>query len=242
MVIFIVMPAEEDGIRFISLNRTFPSKTLRLTDFPAMLGRQPVPKDTDPSRVLSFSSKVVSRQHAELFIRDNKLLIRDTKSSTGTFLKSQRLAPRGETSQPFEINDAEVIRLGEDYTSDGELHQCIKMVVYLPPSMKVPTADIDPSYSSNTFTVPVERHLLETVYAPRQPSGIESKASPTKAESPAGFPRARHASDVITANGDEETERAYTKSLPVRRLSLLFSMPTRPRLICASIREMATIA
>ncbi|KAI8909613.1 hypothetical protein EDD86DRAFT_205868 [Gorgonomyces haynaldii] len=61
-----------------------------------------------------FKSRVVSRKHAELFMQDGKLFIKDTRSSSGTFINEVRLSARGEESVPIQVKNGDVIRLGDD--------------------------------------------------------------------------------------------------------------------------------
>ncbi|KAI8340457.1 SMAD/FHA domain-containing protein [Chlamydoabsidia padenii] len=68
------------------------------------------------SNSLIFKSKVVSRQHAEIWIGDNnKVLIRDLGSSSGTFLNSERLSPANTKSEDFELTDGDILRIGTSY-------------------------------------------------------------------------------------------------------------------------------
>ncbi|KAJ3012390.1 hypothetical protein HKX48_006299 [Thoreauomyces humboldtii] len=65
-----------------------------------------------------FDSKVVSRRHAELWTRDGQVYLRDTASSSGTFLNRLRLSPSGKESRPYPLRNGDVIQLGIDYVSD----------------------------------------------------------------------------------------------------------------------------
>lgn len=62
-----------------------------------------------------FISKVVSRIHAELWIKDNQLYIRDIGSSSGTFLNKMRLSPSGKESRPYPIKQGDVLQFGIDF-------------------------------------------------------------------------------------------------------------------------------
>ncbi|OAD07846.1 hypothetical protein MUCCIDRAFT_134153, partial [Mucor lusitanicus CBS 277.49] len=65
---------------------------------------------------MSFKSKVVSRCHCEVWVEtDGKLYIRDTKSSSGTFLNHVRLSPAGSESRPVELHDGDIVQLGVDF-------------------------------------------------------------------------------------------------------------------------------
>ncbi|KAF9938729.1 hypothetical protein BGZ67_010493 [Mortierella alpina] len=84
-------------------------------------------KQALPNRV-TFKSKVVSRGHAEIFTENGKFYIRDTKSSSGTFLNHARLSAPGVESKPMLLKDGDVIQLGVDYQGGTqEIYRCVKM-------------------------------------------------------------------------------------------------------------------
>ncbi|BGP39709.1 hypothetical protein JCM10450v2_003678 [Rhodotorula kratochvilovae] len=87
---------------------------------------------TDPARV-AFKSKVVSRGHAEIWADDSgKFFIRDTKSSSGTFLNHIRLSSPNVESRPSALKDGDVLQLGVDYQGGTEeIYRCVKMRVEL---------------------------------------------------------------------------------------------------------------
>ncbi|KAG0020765.1 hypothetical protein BGZ81_009199, partial [Podila clonocystis] len=54
--------------------------------------------------------------------------IRDTKSSSGTFLNHARLSPPGVESKPAQLKDGDVVQLGVDYQGGTqEIYRCVKM-------------------------------------------------------------------------------------------------------------------
>ncbi|KAG1146427.1 hypothetical protein G6F37_004749 [Rhizopus arrhizus] len=82
------------------------------------------------SNRLSFKSKVVSRYHAEIWAgEDKKLYIKDTCSSSGTFVNHVRLSPaNSESTQPQEIVDGDLVQLGVDYKGGLEpMYRAVKM-------------------------------------------------------------------------------------------------------------------
>ncbi|CAO3702816.1 unnamed protein product [Rhizopus stolonifer] len=81
------------------------------------------------SDCLSFKSKVVSRCHCEIWVeQDGKLYIRDTKSSSGTFLNHVRLSPAGQESRSVEIHDGDLLQLGVDFQGgQEEVYRSVKM-------------------------------------------------------------------------------------------------------------------
>ncbi|KAL8278997.1 hypothetical protein RQP46_008666 [Phenoliferia psychrophenolica] len=90
------------------------------------------PGSTDPLRI-AFKSKVVSRGHAEIWSDDHgKFFIKDTKSSSGTFLNHIRLSGPGAESRPFPLKDGDVLQLGVDYQGGTEeIYRCVKMRIEL---------------------------------------------------------------------------------------------------------------
>jgi pSer/pThr/pTyr-binding forkhead associated (FHA) protein len=83
------------------------------------------------SNKLAFRSKVVSRAHAEIWVEGGgKFFIRDTKSSSGTFLNHVRLSSAGTESRPFPIKDGDVLQLGVDYQGGTEdIYKSVKIRV-----------------------------------------------------------------------------------------------------------------
>ena len=94
---------------------------------------------------ITFKSKVVSRQHAEIWVDKGQVsrqwdgvlsarlhgrqslhtigiqfYLRDTKSSSGTFLNHVRISPPNSESKPFLLKDGDVIQLGVDYQGGNE--------------------------------------------------------------------------------------------------------------------------
>ncbi|KAJ8653095.1 hypothetical protein O0I10_011236 [Lichtheimia ornata] len=100
-----------------------------------------------PNRI-TFRSKVVSRGHAELWTEDGKLYIRDTRSSSGTFLNHVRLSAPNQESKPFQLKDGDIIQLGVDYQGGyEEIYRAVKMRIELNRTWQhQPSA-----YSVNTF-------------------------------------------------------------------------------------------
>lgn len=79
---------------------------------------------------LAFKSKVVSRAHAELWLEHGKFFIKDTKSSSGTFLNHLRLSPAGQESKPFQLRDGDILQLGVDYQGGSEdIYKSVKIRV-----------------------------------------------------------------------------------------------------------------
>ncbi|KAF7324479.1 putative E3 ubiquitin-protein ligase dma1 [Mycena kentingensis (nom. inval.)] len=117
------------------------ARDLRASDTPIRIGRF-----TDRSGIglaavnalntgkIAFKSKVVSRTHAEVFVEDGppgsnpKFWIRDTKSSSGTFVNHVRLSAAGTESRPFQIKDGDILQLGVDYQGGAEdIYKSVKI-------------------------------------------------------------------------------------------------------------------
>ncbi|KAG2346372.1 hypothetical protein BDR05DRAFT_997366 [Suillus weaverae] len=77
---------------------------------------------------LAFKSKVVSRAHAEIWADNGKFFIKDTKSSSGTFLNHLRLSPAGSESKPHQLKDGDIVQLGVDYQGGTEdIYKSVKI-------------------------------------------------------------------------------------------------------------------
>ncbi|KAG9309715.1 SMAD/FHA domain-containing protein [Chiua virens] len=82
------------------------------------------------SNKLAFKSKVVSRSHAEIWLESGKFFIRDTKSSSGTFLNHLRLSPAGHESRPYQLKDGDILQLGVDYQGGSEdIYKSVKIKI-----------------------------------------------------------------------------------------------------------------
>lgn len=107
----------------LSLNGSFERKTISVPYTPETLriGRQTNAK-TVPTPVNGyFDSKVLSRQHAEIWADTNgKIWIRDVKSSNGTFVNGTRLSPENRESEPHELQTQDHLELGIDIVSEDQ--------------------------------------------------------------------------------------------------------------------------
>ena len=81
------------------------------------------------SNKLAFKSKVVSRAHAEIWVEaGGKFFIKDTKSSSGTFLNHVRLSPANTESRPHQMKDGDILQLGVDYQGGTEdMYKSVKI-------------------------------------------------------------------------------------------------------------------
>lgn len=130
----------------LSLNGTFERKTIQVPFYPETLrvGRQTNNKTVPTPLNGFFDSKVLSRQHAEIWAdRQGKVWIRDVKSSNGTFVNGTRLSPENRESEPHELQTQDHLELGIDIVSEDQ-----KSVVHHKVAAKVEHAGF-PNPSNN---------------------------------------------------------------------------------------------
>jgi len=107
----------------LSMNGTFERKTISVPYYPDSLriGRQTNAKTVPTPDNGFFDSKVLSRQHAEIWAdRNGKVYIRDVKSSNGTFVNGARLSPENRDSEPHELQSQDHLELGIDIVSEDQ--------------------------------------------------------------------------------------------------------------------------
>jgi hypothetical protein len=174
------------------MNGTFERKQIGLPFYPEILriGRQTNAK-TVPTPVNGyFDSKVLSRQHAEVWAdRSGKVFIRDVKSSNGTFVNGQRLSPENRESEPHELRQHDTLELGIDIVSEDQKtivhHKVSAKVEYvgLPGSsnnvLDLSFGDLDPSHGGALLPSPVSSPMLHSRSVPGRPAinGRTSSAS-----------------------------------------------------------------
>ncbi|KAJ2599882.1 hypothetical protein GGF39_002037 [Coemansia sp. RSA 1721] len=106
---------------FDVMNREVPANTvLKVGRFTEKVSQQ-------MSRI-AFKSKVVSRSHAEIWTENGQFYIKDTKSSSGTFLNHIRLSPPSVESRAHPLNDGDILQLGVDYQGGTlDIYKCVKI-------------------------------------------------------------------------------------------------------------------
>ena len=124
----------------LPLTGTFERKHITVPYGPEVLriGRQTNVK-TVPTPVNGFfDSKVLSRQHAEVWATpEGKIMIRDVKSSNGTFVNGFRLSPENRDSEPHALQEGDTLELGIDIVSEDQ-----KSIVHHKVSAKVELAGV----------------------------------------------------------------------------------------------------
>jgi pSer/pThr/pTyr-binding forkhead associated (FHA) protein len=92
-------------------------------DTSAIVGRDDPTRHPGP--FVYLDSKVVSRTHAKILVSETgKTYIQDTKSSSGSFVNSIRLAPPKTQSALVELKDGDFIQFGEDCEVNGQSYRC----------------------------------------------------------------------------------------------------------------------
>ncbi|KAL9941852.1 hypothetical protein D7B24_001367 [Verticillium nonalfalfae] len=117
------MPSGQPVLFLLSLNGTFERKTISVPFYPDSLriGRQTNQKTIPTPANGFFDSKVLSRQHAEVWAdRMGKIFIRDVKSSNGTFVNGSRLSAENRESEPHELQTQDHLELGIDIVSEDQ--------------------------------------------------------------------------------------------------------------------------
>lgn len=117
------LPTNQPVLYLLSMNGTFERKTIAVPFAPESLriGRQTNQKTIPTPANGFFDSKVLSRQHAEIFAeRNGKIFIRDVKSSNGTFVNGTRLSLENRESEPHELQTADHLELGIDIVSEDQ--------------------------------------------------------------------------------------------------------------------------
>lgn len=107
----------------LSMNGTFERKTITVPYYPESLriGRQTNAKTVPTPSNGFFDSKVLSRQHAEIWAdRNGKVWIRDVRSSNGTFVNGTRLSAENRDSEPHELQSQDHLELGIDIVSEDQ--------------------------------------------------------------------------------------------------------------------------
>ncbi len=148
-------------------NNTFERKTITVPYQPDVLriGRQTNQKTIPTPTNGFFDSKVLSRQHAEIWAdRQGRIFLRDVKSSNGTFLNGERLSQENQESKHFELKREDVLELGIDIVSEDQ-----KTVVHHKVAAKVEHAgmygqgedalnlsELDPSNAGGLVATPTQ--------------------------------------------------------------------------------------
>ena len=125
------------------MNGTFERKSITVPYYPEVLriGRQTNNRTIPTPHNGYFDSKVLSRQHAEVWADTaGKIWIRDVKSSNGTFVNGQRLSQENKDSDPHELREQDLLELGIDIVSEDQ-----KTIVHHKVAARVEHAGVYPT-------------------------------------------------------------------------------------------------
>ncbi|KAI0088767.1 hypothetical protein BDY19DRAFT_993606 [Irpex rosettiformis] len=112
-------PIPYPALYLYPLNDSFIPKHISLINNQRVkIGRQTNAKTVPAERNGYFDSKVLSRQHAEVWEESGKIFIKDVKSSNGTFINSERLSAEGVESDPFELKTDDIVEFGIDIVGE----------------------------------------------------------------------------------------------------------------------------
>ncbi|OCH86578.1 hypothetical protein OBBRIDRAFT_761124 [Obba rivulosa] len=112
-------PVALPALYLYPLNDSFVPKHISLVNNQRVkIGRQTNAKTVPAERNGYFDSKVLSRQHAEVWEENGKIFIKDVKSSNGTFINGERLSPEGLESEPFELKTDDIVEFGIDIVGE----------------------------------------------------------------------------------------------------------------------------
>ena len=160
-------------LALLPMNGTFERKQINVPFFPDVLriGRQTNAKTVPTPGNGFFDSKVLSRQHAEVWAeRNGKIWIRDVKSSNGTFVNGHRLSPENRDSEPQELHQHDTLELGIDIVSEDQKvivhHKVSAKVEYvgIPGSsnnvLDLNFGDLDPSQGGSLLSSPISQPMV----------------------------------------------------------------------------------
>ncbi|TFK86123.1 hypothetical protein K466DRAFT_600587 [Polyporus arcularius HHB13444] len=113
------VPVPLPALYLYPLNDSFVPKHISLVNNQRVkIGRQTNAKTVPAERNGYFDSKVLSRQHAEVWEENGKIYIKDVKSSNGTFINGERLSPEGLESEPYELKTDDIVEFGIDIVGE----------------------------------------------------------------------------------------------------------------------------
>ncbi|GKZ20309.1 hypothetical protein AbraIFM66951_004176 [Aspergillus brasiliensis] len=181
-------------LTLIPMNGTFDKKQINVPFYPDLLriGRQTNAK-TVPTPVNGyFDSKVLSRQHAEIWAdKSGKIWIRDVKSSNGTFVNGQRLSPENRESEPHELRENDTLELGIDIVSEDQttvVHHKVSAKVEhagvyssIPNILDLTLGDLDPASGNGLLPSPLSQPMSHL--RGRSGSNMSNRSSQSAASS-----------------------------------------------------------
>ncbi|KAK1223621.1 hypothetical protein PQX77_013518, partial [Marasmius sp. AFHP31] len=133
------------------------------------------------SNKLAFKSKVVSRAHAEISVdASGKFWIKDTKSSSGTFLNHMRLSPANAESRAHQVRDGDIMQLGVDYQGGTEdIYKSVKIRVEIGREWQA---------SANAFNTTAIRNLKTLAVSMTAGAAARTASGAQKSSAKSAFP------------------------------------------------------
>ncbi|KAI4819822.1 hypothetical protein E4T44_10389, partial [Aureobasidium sp. EXF-8845] len=162
-----------------------------------------------------FDSKVLSRQHAEIYAERNlngRIYIRDVKSSNGTFVNGQRLSPENKESEPHELREQDVLELGIDIVSEDQ-----KTIVHHKVAARVEHAGIYNQTAELNFGDMDPTHQMKR-------SGSQSSQQSAKANAMAAVMAARDSNGMQQPQWARGWPSTVTTETIVKRLNRELSL------------------
>jgi len=150
-------PEDEDpspifpAISLHPLDGSFEPK-LRLLRRSLRIGRQYDSRTLPTATNGFFDSKLLSRQHAKIWVHGGKMFIKDLGSANGTFLNGLRLSPSGQKSRRKEIHTDDILVCYSPYS----LILMTSLLTYVSPRNSVSTSSTNPQALSSTKRFPRE--------------------------------------------------------------------------------------
>ncbi|KAF8174689.1 SMAD/FHA domain-containing protein [Mycena galopus ATCC 62051] len=118
-----------------------------------------------------FFSRVLSRQHAEVWEQGGRIFIQDVKSANGTFINGERLSLDGHESEPHELKSDDILEFGVDVVGEDN-----KTVMHHKVVARV--ACVFPDKDGNVETPPVWPDTQPEVDAPTNATAGDEDAKP----------------------------------------------------------------
>ncbi|KAJ3220234.1 hypothetical protein HDU67_003249 [Dinochytrium kinnereticum] len=164
--------------------------------------------------VVEFSSKVVSRTHAEIFVKDDVVYLQDIGSQGGTFVNSVRLSQPGGKSECFELRTGDIVQLGQDLSQDRlasssvpsgldhplvisgpQIYGCVKMQVVLVPGQRALSKMGETSIEKSTPSSPSTDDSMKPLKSLSEESLAKSLTSLSRSTSVASLSSFRLSAD-----------------------------------------------
>lgn len=207
-------------LHLLSINGTFERKTITVPFLPDVLriGRQTNQKTAPTPSNGFFDSKVLSRQHAEIYAErsNGRVFIRDVKSSNGTFVNGKRLSLENKESEPHPLQEQDVLELGIDIVSEDQ-----KTVVHHKVAARVEHAGIYSPGSEINFTDMDHQNGGFNNAPQMKRSNSQSSTASAKATALAAVMQAR---DV---NGVSHFQQARTMFTPITTETIVKKLNVR---------------